>query len=214
MTMTVQMNLFRLQIDLDELHDKHIDLQTRSMRENLIFTGIPLTQNYATEKIIEKLMYINLKMEPIAEYDRARRLGKEYEVKDKEGRTRYSTKPIAKELKGTLFGISEQFPKEDNDKRKDLWPLFQDARRQKKKAFFKRDRLYLLKDMKYSPQRKPKTKWKPMTNKRGKDMKNRVRVRENMLLDKTAEEPVTDHLRITEEDYQMTQIHVALPMIS
>ena len=101
------------------------------MRENLIFTGIPLTQNdensNETERIIEEFMYINLRMEPIAEYDRAHRFGKEYEVKDKEGRTRYSTKPIvcrfcnfkerervrkaAKELKGTLFGISEKLNK-------------------------------------------------------------------------------------------------------
>ena len=36
-------SLSRLQCDLDDLYERHIDLQTRSMRENLIFTGIPMT---------------------------------------------------------------------------------------------------------------------------------------------------------------------------
>lgn len=160
---TTNERVFRLQNDLEELHDRHIDLQARSMRENLIFTGIPMAQNDEnsdeTERIIEEFMYNNLKMDTIAEYERAHRFGKEYDVKDRDGRTKYSTKPIvcrfrnfkerervrkaAKELKGTLFGISEQFPKEINDKRKELWPLFQEARRQRKKAFFKRDRLFV-----------------------------------------------------------------------
>ncbi|CAC5386304.1 unnamed protein product [Mytilus coruscus] len=49
----------------------------------------------------------------------------------------------ASELKGTKYGINEQFPKEINDRRKVLWPHFQEARRQRKKAFFKRDRLFI-----------------------------------------------------------------------
>jgi len=71
----------------------------------------------------------------------------------------YETKPIvcrfknfkdrevvrkaARELKGTRYGVSEQFPKEINDRRKLLWPYFQEARRQNKKTYFKRDRLYI-----------------------------------------------------------------------
>ena len=50
---------------------------------------------------------------------------------------------VARELKGTRYGVSEQFPKEINDRRKLLWPYFQEARRQNKKAYFKRDKLYI-----------------------------------------------------------------------
>ena len=155
--------IIKLQSDLDELHDRHIDLQMRSMRENLIFTGIPITgkdeSSDETEKRLEEFMYINLKMDSVAEYERAHRFGKEYEVTDKHGRVKYISRPIvcrfrnfkerervrksAKELRGTDYGISEQFPKEINDRRKELWPLFQEARRQRKKAFFRRDRLFV-----------------------------------------------------------------------
>ncbi|CAG2215469.1 unnamed protein product [Mytilus edulis] len=131
--------IFRLQQDLDDLYDRHIDLQTRSMRENLIFTGIPLQekdeQTEQTEKIIENFM------------------------RNRDGSVKFTTKPIvcrfrnfkeretvrkaARELRDTGFGISEQFPKEINDRRKTLWPFFQEARRQGKKAFFRRDRLFV-----------------------------------------------------------------------
>ncbi|CAC5392434.1 unnamed protein product [Mytilus coruscus] len=59
----------------------------------------------------------------------------------------------AKELRETHFGISEQFPKEVNDKRKELWPHFQETRRQRKKAFFKRDRLFI-EGVEYCPSKK------------------------------------------------------------
>jgi len=66
----------------------------------------------------------------------------------------YETKPIvcrfknfkdrevvrkaAQELKGTRYGVSEQFPKEINDRRKLLWPCFQEARRQNNKSLFQK----------------------------------------------------------------------------
>ncbi|VDI39621.1 Hypothetical predicted protein [Mytilus galloprovincialis] len=69
--------IFRLQKDLDELYTRHIDLQTRSMRENLIFTGIPMHDKFeeseTTEKVLEKFMTEQLKLCRIAEYDRAHR---------------------------------------------------------------------------------------------------------------------------------------------
>ncbi|CAC5398032.1 unnamed protein product [Mytilus coruscus] len=155
--------IFRLQQDLDDLYDRHIDLQTRSMRENLIFTGIPLhdkdEQTEQTEKIIENFMVDQLKLNRPAEYERAHRFGKEYIERNKDGSVKFATKPIvcrfrnfkerefvrkaARELRNTGFGISEQFPKEINDRRKTLWPFFQEARRQSKKAFFRRDRLFI-----------------------------------------------------------------------
>ncbi|CAC5388880.1 unnamed protein product [Mytilus coruscus] len=155
--------IFRLQKDLDELYTRHIDLQTRSMRENLIFTGIPMQDKFeeseSTEKVLEKFMTEQLKLCQIAEYDRAHHFGKEYVERFPDGSVTFMTKPIvcrfrnfkerefvrkaASELRGTHFGIREQFPKEVNDKRKELWSHFQEARIQWKKAFFKRDRLFI-----------------------------------------------------------------------
>lgn len=153
----------RLQADLDDLYEKHIDLQTRSMRENLIFTGIPLEQkdeeSDLTEKVLETFMKKELKLDTIPKYHRAHRFGREFSETNRDGSVKFSTRPIvcrfenfkqreivrkaAINLKGTPFGVSEQFPKEINDRRKALWPFFQEARRQKKKAHFKKDKLFI-----------------------------------------------------------------------
>ncbi|CAC5376978.1 unnamed protein product [Mytilus coruscus] len=101
--------IFRLQQDLDDLYDRHIDLQTRSMRENLIFTGIPLhdkdEQTEQTERIIENFMVNQLKLNRPAEYERAHRFGfRNYKERE-------FVRKAARELRDTGFGISEQFPK-------------------------------------------------------------------------------------------------------
>ncbi|CAC5406389.1 unnamed protein product [Mytilus coruscus] len=153
----------RLRNDLEDLNERQLDLQIRSMRENLIFTGIPMydkiEQSEDTEKIIQNFMTAELKMATLPEFHRAHRFGQEYTEKNPDGSVKFITKPIvcrflnfkqrelvrkaASELKGTKYGINEQFPKEINDRRKALWPHFQEARRQRKKAFFKRDRLFI-----------------------------------------------------------------------
>ncbi|CAC5411797.1 unnamed protein product [Mytilus coruscus] len=139
--------IFRLQQDLDDLYDRHIDLQTRSIRENLTFTGIPLhdkdEQTEQTEKIIENFMVCQLKLNRPAEYERAHRFGKEYIERNKRWLKREFVRKAARKLRDTGFGISEQFPKEINDRRKTLWPFFHKARRKGKKAFFRRDRLFI-----------------------------------------------------------------------
>ncbi|VDI13209.1 Hypothetical predicted protein [Mytilus galloprovincialis] len=153
----------KLRTDFEDLNERQLDLQTRSMRENLIFTGIPMydesEQSEETEKIIENFMTVELKMETLPKFHRAHRFGKEFTEKNPDGSIKFVTKPIvcrfvnfkqrelvrkaARELKDTKYGINEQFPKEINDRRKALWPHFQEARRQRKKAFFKRDRLFI-----------------------------------------------------------------------
>ncbi|CAG2191784.1 unnamed protein product [Mytilus edulis] len=125
--------------NLNHLTERHLDLQTRSMRENLVFS--------------------ELKMETTVDFHRAHRFGKETEFRDKKDGRLIKTRPIvcrfknfkdreivrtsAKELKGTHYGIQEQFPKEINDKRKMLWPYFKQAREDKKKAYLKRDKLFI-----------------------------------------------------------------------
>ncbi|CAG2239764.1 unnamed protein product [Mytilus edulis] len=102
---------------------------------------------------------VELKMETTVDFHRAHRFGKETEFRDKKDGRLIKTRPIvcrfknfkdreivrtsAKELKGTHYGIQEQFPKEINDKRKMLWPYFKQAREDKKKAYLKRDKLFI-----------------------------------------------------------------------
>ncbi|CAC5407039.1 unnamed protein product [Mytilus coruscus] len=153
-------DMSNLKSDLSNLHDKHLDLQTRSMRENLVFTGLPLTNDTEdTEDIIKQFMRNEMKMDSVVEFHRAHRFGKESFVKDSQNRNLYTTRPIvcrfksfkdrelvryaASALKGTRFEVNEQYPKEINDRRKLIWPYFKEAKSQKRKVHLKKDRLFI-----------------------------------------------------------------------
>ncbi|CAG2196907.1 unnamed protein product [Mytilus edulis] len=72
--------------NLNHLTERHLDLQTRSMRENLVFSGIPHKDEETieeTENIIKNFMYTELKMETTVGFHRAHRFGKETEFRDK-----------------------------------------------------------------------------------------------------------------------------------
>ncbi|CAC5407644.1 unnamed protein product [Mytilus coruscus] len=156
----MSLDVDNLKSDLSNLHDKHLDLQTRSMRENLMFTGLPLTNDTEdTEDIIKRFMRNEMKMDSVVEFHRAHRFGKESFVKDSQNQNLYTTRPIvcrfksfkdrelvryaASALKGTRFGVNEQYPKEINDRRKLMWPYFKEAKSKKRKVHLKKDRLFI-----------------------------------------------------------------------
>lgn len=146
-------HLYQLTNDMRDLRERHIDLQTRSMRENLIFTGIPEKregeESDETGGIIKEFMTNVLKLEKPVDFVRAHRFGKRGD-KDRPIVCRFKTfndretvRKNASQLKGSNYGISEQFPKEINDRRKELWPYYKEARKNDKKAHFKRDKLFI-----------------------------------------------------------------------
>jgi hypothetical protein len=49
----------------------------------------------------------------------------------------------AKKLAGSNVGVSEQYPEEINAIRKKLYPVYKEARRNKKKATLVHDRLFI-----------------------------------------------------------------------
>ena len=46
-------------------------------------------------------------------------------------------------LKGSSFGISEQYPAEINSRRKNLYPIIREAKQQRRHVVFVRDRLFI-----------------------------------------------------------------------
>ena len=89
--------LHTLQANLSDLNERHIDLQTRSMRENLVFWGLPLTDiNESveqTEDTIKKFMENEMHMDHFVDFHRAHRFGKITEYKSNDG-TPVKTRPI------------------------------------------------------------------------------------------------------------------------
>lgn len=52
-------------------------------------------------------------------------------------------KAASPRLKGTKFGVGDQYPKEIADKRKELFPVLRRAKAQGKQAYIRLDKLYI-----------------------------------------------------------------------
>lgn len=133
-----------------------LDIQCRSMRENLIFSGIPRQNPDNPEQILKQFMETSLQLskdtvEQIT-FHRVHRIpppknqpnlpppiiAKFEHYKQKE-----LIKSKGKLLKGTAFGMNDQFPKEINRRRKLLVPIMKDFRAKGQHATISVDKLYV-----------------------------------------------------------------------
>ncbi|CAB3983606.1 Hypothetical predicted protein [Paramuricea clavata] len=145
----------KLEAENIKLHNAVIDLQARSMRDNLIFYNIQEREHENTTKIIhdlleEKIGMVNAK--ETVKIDRSHRLGKRRNepskprpiiVKFNYHQDREFVRLNAKKLKGTNFGISEQFPTEIEQTRRTLYPELKKAKAAGKKVNMVRDKLFI-----------------------------------------------------------------------
>ncbi|KAF7650784.1 hypothetical protein LDENG_00120650 [Lucifuga dentata] len=132
-----------------------LDIQSRSMRDNLIFSGIP--ENLSSddpEALLKDFMISKLKLPPDTvdsiTFHHVHRLG---DPKSKKPRPviakleHYKHKDLikrkARELKGSNFGINDQFPKEINNPWKILYPIMMQHRQNNKHAYMVVDKLYV-----------------------------------------------------------------------
>jgi len=138
-----------------KLEAEIVDVKARSMRNNLLFFNVPEKPEENPIEVVHNFLENYLKIEDSAhsiEIDRAHRLGafrrgssqprplvaKFLKYQDKE-----MARKNAHQLKGTSFAISEQFPKEINEVRKKLYPIFKKAKQEGKKAVLSKDKLYI-----------------------------------------------------------------------
>jgi tetrahydromethanopterin S-methyltransferase subunit B len=128
------------------------DLRCRSMRDNLLFHKIPEEKDENCEKKILQFVQEKLKVDQADQIrlQRAHRLGpyksgkvRPIVVKFTDFPEREKVRRAAKELKGTDYGISEQFPKEVVEQRRKLIPIMLKARREGKEAYLKIDKLFI-----------------------------------------------------------------------
>ncbi|XP_041369643.1 uncharacterized protein LOC121383617 [Gigantopelta aegis] len=152
MTKALDSEIAEMRLNYDELKERHLDLQSRSMRENLIFTGIPETgPDENTELLLITFIQKDMEIEQPISFERVHRFGKRgysgprpivakfYKFKDRE----MVRKAAPTKLKGKTFGVNEQFPKEINDRRKELYPYYKQAKRAGKRASLVYDKLYI-----------------------------------------------------------------------
>ncbi|KAK3107304.1 hypothetical protein FSP39_011554 [Pinctada imbricata] len=137
----------------DDLKDKVVDLQCRSMKNNLIFTGLSgETNTEDTEGVLRDFIYYELGIDSNIEFGNVHRYGKRINGKPRPIVARFLyhkdlafVKRNAYKLKGSNFGINEQFPAVIEDRRKMLYPVMKRIKRRDRSANVKlvRDKLYV-----------------------------------------------------------------------
>lgn len=131
------------------LQNSILDLQCRSMKNNLIFTGLYEVRDENTEELLRHFLY--------------KEIGIDFRI-DFGNVHRFSHKPRGKRpivarfihfndlqyvlnnayrLRNTPYGIRQQFPREIEDRRRELYPIQKEAKRQGKRVALIRDRLYI-----------------------------------------------------------------------
>nr|XP_022331758.1 uncharacterized protein LOC111129597 [Crassostrea virginica] len=135
------------------MEESVIDLKARSMRDNLVFTGIPEERDEDTEALIQNLIQRKYKPDYQISFERVHRLGKPNDFserprnivakfsyfKDRE----YIRLNAARKLHGTRIWVNEQFPPEIENNRKKLYPVMRQAKKDRKRVKLVRDTLYI-----------------------------------------------------------------------
>ena len=144
--------LMRVEKKLEEANEKVIDLTVRSMRENIVLKNIPEQKDENLEVTLKSVFSRKLKM---SEHDLdeveivwAHRFGR-----FRPGQTRNIVAKVTMSSKtkilehakniprGDNLRIQEQLPQEIHTRRNKLWPIYIQAKKDGKRAKFKRDTL-------------------------------------------------------------------------
>ena len=156
---TLERNQAETVTQIEHTNDRVTDLQWRSMRENLLFCGIQEVQNFREEgenceQEVKEFIREALNIESEIKLDRCHRLGrfkrdnlrprpivaKFTYFKDKE-RVKKAGQQL---LKDSDFWIKDQYPKDMEEKRKTLYPVADEARKNtENKVNLVKDRLYI-----------------------------------------------------------------------
>ncbi|KAI2654673.1 hypothetical protein H4Q32_011448 [Labeo rohita] len=132
-----------------------LDLQTRSMRDNLVFTGIPHQTPDDPEKLVKDFMTKQLKIP--AETVQTITFHRVHRIRSQNNNSRpqpiiakfehYKHKELVqkqgRQLKGTNYGLNEQYPKDILLHRKQLFPIRKQKINEGKKAIIIVDKLYI-----------------------------------------------------------------------
>ena len=124
-------------------HDAMVDLQWRSMRDNLVFYGIREETDEICNTVLAQFFTDELGVTGDIDLTRAHRMGKvtpgktrPIVAKFERYQQRETVRMAGPRLAGKKYGVSEQIPKEWQEKRKSLLPQFKDAKKQGKRARF------------------------------------------------------------------------------
>ena len=139
-----------LRRERNELKLAIIDLQCRSMKNNLIFTGLAENGNENAEDVLRDFIYEELGIDHNIHFGNVHRFGKRWHGKPRPIVARFIVykelvlvKDHAYRLKNRPYGISEQFPTSIEERRKKLYPVAKHFRQAGRKTRMVRDKLFV-----------------------------------------------------------------------
>lgn len=152
-------NLKSVSEENERLSEQLLDLQARSMRDNLLFFNISECQTREErmgEDCVAKILeFCETKLDITGakdiKIDRAHRLGSFKNDKTRPIVVKFNyfqdkvnvKKQASDKLRNTSFRVSDQYPKEIQDRRRALYPAFAQAKGQGRKAVLSYDKLYI-----------------------------------------------------------------------
>jgi len=141
-----------------KIESKLIDLESRTMRENLLFFGLPENDAENCTDVIKKFCAEELQMDDTfadeLQLDRAHRLGgkhpdkirpivvKFHQYLDRE-RVRQKGYELIQQLKAANQAVRAQWPREVMERRIVLYPIMQDAEKNGKTVKLVKDKLFI-----------------------------------------------------------------------
>ncbi|KAK3094207.1 hypothetical protein FSP39_025461 [Pinctada imbricata] len=136
--------------NMQKLQENVLDLKCRSMKYNLVFSGLEYQRDENVKVKLREFIKTELGLDQHIDFVNVHRFGSP---------GLNNARPIvakflfrsdlevvlknAYRLKGKQFGINEQFPREIENRRKPLYPLMRKAKKEGKKVSLVRDRLYI-----------------------------------------------------------------------
>ncbi|CAC5379384.1 unnamed protein product [Mytilus coruscus] len=137
-----------------QLKEKVIEQQSRSMRENLIFKGVPDDYNpdEDTEAILKDFIKSEIQIEEAINFHVVHRLkpkkdksprGIVAKFERRKDRNMVLSAAIQKLKNKKQFVVHEQYPIEIIERRRELVPILKNARTKGHEAVLKEDRLYI-----------------------------------------------------------------------
>ncbi|KAJ8308644.1 hypothetical protein KUTeg_013518 [Tegillarca granosa] len=136
----LQQQMSDLWYENGELRDKLSNIQARTMRHNLIFTGIP--EVYGEEENTENIVKAVIRDKVLNRLTLKMRFGnrpRKIVARFHRFKQRELVRKNARNLAGTGISIFEQFPPEMEHKRKELYPVLRKAREWNNRAYMVRD---------------------------------------------------------------------------
>ena len=140
--------------DIQNMKEKMLDAQCRSMSYNLIFTGIDEREQEDGETVLKEFLSARLRITDEIPFANIHRMGNIAEAK-RRGRPRpliakfvhkkhlLKVKRATALLKGTHYGVNEQYPPEIERERKKLYPIAKAERKKGSRVVLVRDKLYV-----------------------------------------------------------------------